>query len=474
MSTTIRILLASFLLQSAATNGEVLLSTLNNRQNSPPLHAAIGNYFGEDRAVSFSVQTGNNPDGYLLNSVTFNLGDASGSPDYFLIGVSETFLIDTPAVLLGNSIPRRAGRYTYPPQFRYFLKPNTEYLFSAVAFGNTWNNYFLLPVTTADERVRSSDGWRITYTVALASRASGNEAIAEGGVPLIAIDATKISPPKPTPPPLSGDATLRSLALSGVPINFASNINSYSASVSHTTASTTVIATPNEPTARVSISPNDANPNSAGHQVRLAEGNNSIAITVTAPNGNSRAYTIAVRRALPPLSGDASLRSLSLSGIPLNFASNINHYSAAVSHPTFSTTVTAISNEPKASVSITPADANAATPGHQVALAEGNNAIVVTVIAPNGNSRAYTIAVRRALPQPTPTPLPPPTPPTPTPQPKPSLSIRRVGNLIDIRWSGGTLQHSPTIAGPWKDVHVSSPLQLNRSWWRSSEFFRVR
>ena len=220
MNNAFRILLASFLLQTATTNGEILLSTLNNRQNSPPLHAVIGNYFGEDRTGNFSVQTGNNPNGYILNSVTLTLGDASGSPDDFLVGVSETFdLNDTPAVLLGNSIPRRPGRYTYRPQFRYFLKPNTEYLFSVLALFNAWNNHFLLPVTTADERVRSSDGWRITYTSALASRANGTELIAEGGVPLIAIDATKISPPQPTPPPLSGDATLRSLALSGVPIS---------------------------------------------------------------------------------------------------------------------------------------------------------------------------------------------------------------------------------------------------------------
>ena len=238
---------------------------------------------------------------------------------------------------------------------------------------NAWNNHFLLPGTTADERVRSSDGWRINATAAYRVIGGEPELISAAGVPLIAIDATKISPPKPTPPPLSGDATLRSLALSGVPLNFASNRYQYSASVSHTT---------------------------------------------------------------------------------------------------FSTTVTVIPNEPTASVSIAPADADANAAGHQVALAEGNNAIVVTVIATNGNSRAYTIAVRRALS--TPTPLPPPTPPTPTPQPKPSLSIRRVGNLIDIRWSGGTLQHSPAIAGPWKDVHVSSPLRLDRSWWRPSEFFRVR
>ena len=247
------------------------------------------------------------------------------------------------------------------------MKPNTAYHFAAWAPFNARNNHFLLPGTTVDERVRSSDGWRINATGAYRIIGGGVELISKDGVPLIAIDATKISPPQPTPPPLSSDDSLRSLALSGVPINFASNINHYSAAVSHPTASTTVTALPNESNARVSISPNDANPNLAGHQVALAEGNNSIAITVTAPNGNHRTYTIAVRRALPP-----------------------------------------------------------------------------------------------------------PTPPTPKPQPKPSLSIRKTGNLIEIRWSGGTLQHSPTIAGPWKDVHVSSPLQLNRSWWRSSEFFRVR
>ena len=572
MNAVFRILLALFLLQTATTNGEVLLSTLNNRQSSLPLHALIGNYFGEYFIGSVVVQTGKNPDGYTLNSVTLTFDDASGSPINFTLSLSELPTSnDRPIHLTGSRTPRRAGRYTYRPESRYFLKPNTEYLFGVHAPGNAWNNLFLLPGTRVDERVRSSDGWRITYTAAYRVISGDVELISKGGVPLIAIDATKISPPKPTPPPLSGDATLRSLALSSVPINFASNRYQYSASVSHTTASTTVTAFPseptasvsivpadadantaghqvaltegnnaivvtvtapngnrriysiavrralpplsgdatlrsltlsgvpinfasnryqysasvshptasttvtafpNEPTARVSISPNDANTAKTGHQIALSTGNNSIAITVTAPNGNRRTYTIAVRRALPPLSGDATLRSLTLSGVPINFANNINHYSASVSHPTSSTTVTAIANEPTAIVSIVPADAYANTAGHQVALTEGNNAIVVTVTAPNGNSRAYTVTIRRALS--TPTPLPPPTLPTPTPQPKPSLSIRKVGNLIDIRWSGGTLQHAPSIDGPWKDVHVSSPLQLNRSWWRSSEFFRVR
>lgn len=83
MNNAFRILLASFLLQSAATNGEILLSTLNNRQNSFPLHAPIGNYFGEYFIGSFVVQTGNNPNGYTLNSVTLTFDDPSGSPINF-------------------------------------------------------------------------------------------------------------------------------------------------------------------------------------------------------------------------------------------------------------------------------------------------------------------------------------------------------------------------------------------------------
>ena len=202
MNTAFRILLASFLLQSTATNGEILLSTLNNRQNSPPLYAFIGNYFGDNLVGSIVVQTGNNPNGYTLNSVTLTLGDASGSPEYFFAAVIEAFDRNANTVaLLGNSFPRRAGRYTYRPESRYFLKPNTEYFFSAISSDNAWNNHFLVPVTEADERVRSSDGWRINFVAQSKVTASGIEVLRTGGVPLIAIDATKISPPKPTPPP---------------------------------------------------------------------------------------------------------------------------------------------------------------------------------------------------------------------------------------------------------------------------------
>lgn len=60
--------------------------------------------------------------------------------------------------------------------------------------------------------------------------------------------------------------------------------------------------------------------------------------------------------------------------------------------------------------------------------------------------------------------------------PKPKITIR--GNGIDIRWSEGILQSSPTINGPWKDVQPVRvhTLRVRRDF-RSSlpaEFFRVK
>ncbi len=195
--------------------------------------------------------------------------------------------------------------------------------------------------------------------------------------------------------PPSGDATLRALALSGVDIGaFSSGRLRYTAGVAATNAMTTITAVANHAQASMSILPADADADAAGHQVALAEGNNPITITLTAPNRSSRTYTITLHRAL---SNDAALQSLALSGIPLNFSSDTTHYTAPVSHLTLSTTVQVVASDPNARLAIVPADADADTAGHQVALAEGNNTIAATVIAPNRSSRTYTITLHRAL-----------------------------------------------------------------------------
>ncbi len=198
--------------------------------------------------------------------------------------------------------------------------------------------------------------------------------------------------------PPSEDASLKALALSGAALSpaFVAGTTAYTASVPTATAMTTITAQASHASASVSISPADADANTAGHQVALEGGNNTIVITGIAPNGNSRTYTVIVRRAL---ASDASLKALALSGAALSpaFAAGTTAYTASVPTATAMTTITAQASHASASVSISPADADANTAGHQVALEGGNNTIVITGIAPNGNSRTYTIAIRRAL-----------------------------------------------------------------------------
>ena len=188
-------------------------------------------------------------------------------------------------------------------------------------------------------------------------------------------------------PVLSDDATLSGLSLSGIDIGtFSSAATSYTASVENGVATTTVTATANHSDASVSIAP--------GAVVNLAEGTNSIAVTVTAEDGlTTQTYTVTVTRAAPVLSDDATLSALSLSGIDIGtFSSAATSYTASVENGVATTTVTATANHSGASVSI--------APGAVVNLAEGTNSIAVTVTAQDGTTtKTYTVTVTRAAAQ---------------------------------------------------------------------------
>ncbi len=155
-------------------------------------------------------------------------------------------------------------------------------------------------------------------------------------------------------------------------------------------------ALPSYSESTVIISPPDALPNIDSHAVRLEEGANTITFSVTAPNRIGRIYTVTVNRAF---SSDASLRSLSMSGVVsgniTNFSSSVSNYTATVNHTTSSATVTARANHADADILILPADTDANTAGHQVALAIGSNTITITAIAPNCSPRTYTVTVTR-------------------------------------------------------------------------------
>ena len=194
----------------------------------------------------------------------------------------------------------------------------------------------------------------------------------------------------------TSDNTLGSLTLNNATLspNFHGNTTNYTANVGQASAVTTVTARANHSMARTVILPADADRETAGHQVALTEGDNSIFIVVIAPNGNPRAYTIRVHRTF---SGDASLKSLQLSGVTISpkFAAGTTSYRGNVARNTTSTTVTAQRNHSMARTVILPADADVRTAGHQVALIDGINPITIVVIAPDGTSRIYNVSVTR-------------------------------------------------------------------------------
>ena len=101
-----------------------------------------------------------------------------------------------------------------------------------------------------------------------------------------------------------------------------------------------------------------------------------------------------VRRAL---AGDVSFGSLGLSPV-LSFgqvAGRTTRYTATVAAATGSVTLTATAKHDQAQVVIWGEDADAATAGHQVVLAEGENTIALAVIAADKSVETYTIVVRR-------------------------------------------------------------------------------
>ena len=120
-------------------------------------------------------------------------------------------------------------------------------------------------------------------------------------------------------------------------------------------------------------------------------GSNQIADRSSVPQGATVHVSL-------PLSDDASLSALTLSGIPLAFDSAVEHYTVEVAHDMVSTTVTATAtDDAAAAVVMQPGDADSSLAGHQIALQEGPTTLTVTVTAEDGvTTRSYSVVVTRA------------------------------------------------------------------------------
>ena len=132
----------------------------------------------------------------------------------------------------------------------------------------------------------------------------------------------------------------------------------------------------------------------------ILEGGETVTVTASHGGQSVGSATITIEANDTPLSNDATLSSLVLSGVDIGaFNSGTTGYSAIVGYDVSSTTVTADPNDDGASVTIADANGSAQGTSRAVSLSSGDNVIIVTVTAEDGSTtKVYTATVTRAEP----------------------------------------------------------------------------
>ena len=200
---------------------------------------------------------------------------------------------------------------------------------------------------------------------------------------------------------LPEETRLRGLAVDGEPVPLEEHVFDYRvADVAYVAAPIRVTATPTAGSTAVVAGAG------AHGRVALAEGENTIRIAVT-DDGESRTYTLRVRRALATESTDARLATLTLSGVDLGFSGDVLDYAARVRHAVDAVDLDFRTESAAAVAVAAPADGDGAAPGHQIVLGYGEERawtsatsrvrVTVTVTAEDrANVRTYTVALRRS------------------------------------------------------------------------------
>lgn len=203
---------------------------------------------------------------------------------------------------------------------------------------------------------------------------------------------------------LSDDNNLSALTVTpgGLSPAFASDTLNYTAEVDTVVTVVTVVATKSNPNAVLSGSIADPGAGQATGQATIPLGGpgtaTPVTITVTAPNGNSKAYTITVNRAA---SGNNNLSALTVTSGALSptFVSNTLDYTVNVAPDVTEVTITATKSDPNAVLSGSIADPGVGQATGQATIALGGpgttTPVSITVIAPSGVFKTYAITVNR-------------------------------------------------------------------------------
>jgi Cadherin-like beta sandwich domain len=169
--------------------------------------------------------------------------------------------------------------------------------------------------------------------------------------------------------------------------------------VATTVTSVTVTATKADPNAVIS---GDV-PNNGQATIQLGGPGTSrdVSITVTAQNGNSKTYRIAVERAAPSSDNNLSALTVTSGILAPTFTPSTLNYAIDVATDITSVTVAATKSDPDAVMSSS-VTAGTGTATGQATIPLGGpgttTQVAITMTAPNGNAKTYTITVNRAAP----------------------------------------------------------------------------
>jgi len=186
----------------------------------------------------------------------------------------------------------------------------------------------------------------------------------------------------------SNDNTLKNLSVDGYTMSPAFNKNTltYSVSVPNSATEVMINALANNAKAKVEVTGN----------TNLKVGENTVSVKVTAEDGSVKTYTVKVTREkedepVVTLDGDATLKSLSISGYTLSptFNKNTNVYSINVGENITGLDVDAIPSSNKAKVEVI---------GNKN-WKYGVNNVSIVVTAENGNKNTYIVNVNRKSPE---------------------------------------------------------------------------
>jgi len=177
--------------------------------------------------------------------------------------------------------------------------------------------------------------------------------------------------------PPSGNTNLSSLSVSNGSINFNKNTTNYNLNVDSSVTNINVSASAEDSGAKVSGTGNKT----------LNYGNNTIRVTVTAPSGATKTYTININRK-DSRSSNNSLTNLTVDKGTLSplFDENTKNYTVLVPYEVESLIVKATAADSKAKVTIT---------DNTNLVSEQTKRVTVTITAENGSIREYYIDVTR-------------------------------------------------------------------------------